>query len=223
MYPSTEQLAEVIKTAREQAAQTVNPEPLLSKPNNLALMKWYQNQIKWAEEQIAALEAQSGIESTCSPGCSACCRQMIWTARAEVDIIKTFMQRLPQEVIQAVYERSSRHAAVVAGEFGTAVMARMTFNDPETRRRYYALNIMCPLLDEHGRCTVYPVRPSNCWAFRSYGDPGECHENQAPPHALHYSDLESKVVLDNLYKVKKPRSEAALLSAALVESLRDLL
>lgn len=220
MYPGADILAEIIKTAPEKAAALAIPEPLQHKPNQLALMKWYQKQVVWAEGQIDSLESDFKLKSSCTPGCSACCRQMIWAARAEVDIIKAYLNNQPAETVKNILEQCSRQAEILLDEFGTVTMGPMTFNAPETRQRYFALNLKCPLLNDEGLCAIYPVRPSNCWAFRSYGPPEECQNNMAPPCAIHYRDIERLVVVDNLYKAKKPRSDNTLLPAALLQALK---
>lgn len=222
MYPPKELLNELIEQAPKAAAELEYPDPLSYKPNNLALMKWYQKQVIWAEQQIDSLEKQFGVSASCYNGCSACCRQMIWTTRAELDILKVYIQTLDQSVIKEIYDRALVSSAILEKELGSTTVARMTFNSREMQEQYYNLNLKCPLLNTEGSCTVHPVRPSNCWAFRSYGDPRECTDNLAPSMAVHYKDLEIKVIVDNLYAVKAPKSEITLLPAALAAILKEL-
>ncbi len=223
MPATREQVDALIALAGSPTGMGTGPDKLDGRPNNLALMKWYQKQAAWADHKIDRLEKLSGIKATCKPGCSSCCRNMIWSTRVELDIIKAYLQKADMHEVRAVYDRSVRSARVIIEAFGSATVARNTFNSQEMREKYRSMDIMCPLLDENGLCTVYPVRPSNCWAFRSYGEVHECAESLAPPLAIHYKELEQAIVVDNLYQARPPKNETTLLPEALKQALADML
>jgi Fe-S-cluster containining protein len=112
-----------------------------------------------------------GLPVSCRKGCAACCRYLVRISVAEALRIREVVAGLPEDHRERVLSRSAeiREAAGLAGltvdlERGLVVhrddpgeAARME----GLARRYLALDLPCPFLDE-GACSIYSDRPASC-------------------------------------------------------------
>lgn len=119
-------------------------------------------------------ERSHGRESSCRPGCGACCRQLVALSVVEAQGLAELVATLPPERQDVIRERFRR--AVTTLERAGLLDAR----DPAGNRqlvarhmgsveasvrdlghRYFAQQIACPFL-EHEACSIYEDRPSVC-------------------------------------------------------------
>lgn len=90
---------------------------------------------------------QHAAESSCRPGCDACCYQVIEVTRVEVDVILDALAG--REGVDALRE--------LAGEAARRSRQLTGMN----RSQYWAETIPCLLLRAH-QCRAYNVRPIGC-------------------------------------------------------------
>jgi Fe-S-cluster containining protein len=105
------------------------------------------------EEKVRSDEHSLGPLLACAAGCSFCCHVHVETTAPELLAIAGFVRRtLAPHALTSLRERLTQRVAVAG-----------TLSD-EAR---WAARVPCALLDEQGRCSVYPVRPLRCRAFHS--------------------------------------------------------
>ncbi len=194
-------------------------------PNPLTLSKWYAEEIKWANSQIDFVEKKNDAICTCTKGCHACCRQVIMISSAEILAIKPYLAGLTREQRKALFSKTSEICKKLK-ENGIDDSNILYLGEEaciNIQKRYFDLNIECPLLDKTGACSIYPVRPSLCWSYRNYGDPKECDKSYSVETTIKYEDWE-KIIFDRLLIVKKPsRKGMGMLPNALLELLKEMI
>jgi Fe-S-cluster containining protein len=164
-----------------------------------------------AEVTAASLEkvAEAGEEVSCRAGCAACCRQLVPIATIEATALRDLLDRMPAE-----------RAAVIRKRFATAVeqMERAGLLDkkqPRGRshlvyadarpgegnwenvsRRYFALQIACPFL-ENESCGIYADRPLICREYNVVTPAEYCAtldpRTRAIPWPVRMSEVMAKV------------------------------
>ncbi|MGE0491935.1 MAG: YkgJ family cysteine cluster protein [Vulcanimicrobiota bacterium] len=107
----------------------------------------------YAEELIDQAAKRYYPPLACSQGCSYCCHLPVSVSVAEVVAVLDYVQEnFSADEREALRQRvAQRYQEVVE------------LSDQERKHT----NIRCPLLDEAGRCSVYPVRPLACRGFNS--------------------------------------------------------
>ena len=127
---------------------------------------------------------QRGQAASCTPGCTACCRQLVVISPIEALAIAQFTRthrsvasRLPNALtawearIAAAEELSRQMDGFDAadGYVSGADGGRLEFS-------YWREQIPCPFLD-NGHCSIYPVRPFACREHYVTSDPRRCAED----------------------------------------------
>lgn len=140
-----------------------------------------------ATDAVLSRAADRGEAVSCKPGCAACCRQLVAVSTVEAAHLASLVQAMPRARRSEV---AGRFAAAVeklkAAGFlsdrtpasGGAFVARPVEGGPEAirrdlSRRYFALQIACPFLDD-GNCTIHPERPNVCREYHVTSPPEEC-------------------------------------------------
>lgn len=107
----------------------------------------------YAEELIDEAAERYYPPLACSQGCDYCCHLPVSVSVAEVVAVLDYVQQnfsAPRR--EALRQRvAARYQDVVE------------LTDEQRKHT----NIRCPLLDDDGRCSVYPVRPLACRGFNS--------------------------------------------------------
>src|SRR5690606_3428059 len=107
-------------------------------------------------------------------------------------VILNYIERnYDYETVKAIKQRINDVAERLDAELGPAPrnvseMKYLVNHQEEIKSDYFALQLPCPLLNEQQECMVYPVRPSPCWSYRSYGDPNVCDTTFDVPHTINY-------------------------------------
>lgn len=125
-------------------------------------------------DRFDSLAANLGTTSTiknqkkqiaCAAGCSHCCSLYVSATASELLLIEGYIAAQPADVQKAIQQR---FAAAVPRARGKSMVQRAT------------QRITCPMLDESGRCRVYPVRPLTCRAYVSF-DVAQCKADEERP------------------------------------------
>ncbi|MCY9708336.1 YkgJ family cysteine cluster protein [Paenibacillus alvei] len=179
---------------------------------------------------IDKTEANIEIESTCRKGCAACCSHSILVNGFEVEVILNYIERnYDYETRKAIKQRINDTANRLDATLGPAPrntneLKNILEHEEEIKTNYFELQLPCPLLNEQQECMVYPVRPSPCWTYRSYGDPDVCNTTFDVPHTINYIGHEE------YYSVVKAKSidagtitnrKSYVLAGFLPQKLRD--
>jgi Fe-S-cluster containining protein len=171
-----------------------------------------------ATDAVLSRAADRGEAVSCKPGCAACCRQLVAVSTVEAAHLASLVQAMPRARRSEV---AGRFAAAVeklkAAGFlsdrtpasGGAFVARPVEGGPEAirrdlSRRYFALQIACPFLDD-GNCTIHPERPNVCREYHVTSPASECARLHDP--------------LNLVRKIESPVDTGAALSATAAEFL----
>jgi Fe-S-cluster containining protein len=164
------------------------------------------------ENYQASILSHNDYSSTCKAGCSCCCNHWVEDVNSfEATIIcdyisKNYPERIP-EIIK-ICESDSK----------TLEHLERTMNaHPDVARTpeeqldqtdlllsiFYQFKLPCPLLDQNGMCTIYPVRPITCRIYMSFSDPSQClpeyiNEDDIPTYLLDAQEEVSEL-LDELH------------------------
>lgn len=190
----------------------------------LSLFDVYQQETVAANDKVIS----------CKPGCSVCCCH--WAediGSFEMAIIGDYIRKnMPERIEEIVnicrddtetinkldtivkIKREEFSALGNPGDFDQTFMLLSAF---------YQLGRPCPLLDENGACSIYPVRPITCRIYMSFSDPALCapdkiNEGEVVTYVLDFLE-EANVLLDRLHVKFLNGKKHTALRAALVEEL----
>ncbi|HTH18171.1 MAG TPA: YkgJ family cysteine cluster protein [Magnetospirillum sp.] len=96
------------------------------------------------QEQMAAIQ--------CGAGCYQCCHQLVGVTVAELELVKSAVDTLPEPVRSATRARIADMAQRGSGL---------------DQAGWWQAKLRCPLLDDEGRCQVHAARPLPCRAMNS--------------------------------------------------------
>jgi Fe-S-cluster containining protein len=146
------------------------------------------------DRELEALAAR-GVTASCSRGCAACCRQAIFTTRAEAETIVEWLQATwSAEQIEALKSRirdwlrwyRTEYRALVDG--GMRAPVAMLEHGP-----------FCVALIDRA-CSLYPVRPMACRIHFVSSPPDACASHE-DPRAVELSSI-SRVTQPSLLKIR---------------------
>lgn len=127
----------------------------------------------------------SGITVVCSEGCSLCCCHWVEDVNSfEAAVISRYLKRYyPDKVgdviksfvedtevfdsLRVVVDEKAAEYSSFPDEIGDRYELLLSC--------FYQLERPCALLDEKGRCVVYPVRPLSCRDYINLRDSEVCH------------------------------------------------
>ncbi|MBD3344302.1 MAG: hypothetical protein GF401_04485 [Chitinivibrionales bacterium] len=122
---------------------------------------------------------------TCTKGCAWCCYHWVEDVYSfEAEIIADFLKTSRNHDLPALREqlRDDEAALVDLDNLVEKKLADSPYAgelDDNDRidlllASYYQLKRPCPLLDDNGACTIYPLRPLTCRIYVSFFDPRHC-------------------------------------------------
>jgi len=218
---NNEALGRLLKVSREKMMKARPPQPVPKLSDSQAFYKWYKDEILWVDSQIDSVEESCGVKNSCCKGCSSCCYQPIFVTPVEMLGIRQHLENLGRKEQEKLME-------IVLGVCNriteSGIERDINKIDSETEiirlmNDYFKLGISCPLLSADKECLVYEVRPTNCWSYRMYGDPGNCAISFNPEYGIKFDDWEY-LVLNRLFEIKPEENDGLLL---LPFALKDLL
>lgn len=124
-------------------------------------------------EEAQALEVSRLVEQgkvpSCQKGCAACCRMLVPLSAPEAFAVRDWVRSRPAEQQGRIIARftETRVQLLAHGiwqqlsELCEAVDQASDEALDEVNRRYYALRMACPFLEEE-TCTIYDERPAAC-------------------------------------------------------------
>jgi len=101
--------------------------------------------------------ARTEVSIPCADGCSACCFDVAWAVKPEVDEIAERVRSMPTAKRARVLERTRQW---LAGMRAAGLDPDDTWPDLRT---YHRAHLACPLLEDN-RCLTYDLRPMSCRA-----------------------------------------------------------
>ncbi|MEC1723082.1 YkgJ family cysteine cluster protein [Schinkia azotoformans] len=191
-------------------------EPLpndLNKPQKF--INWYKKEIEWVSEQIFKVEEAIETYSTCKKGCNACCYLPIIISDIEAKAISYYVKnniknrRLIKEQVSRACEKIEKLDNTLIHNLNNRFWKYDNEQEIKYRNQYFNAKIPCPMLDEEGGCSIYPIRPSVCWAHKAYGDPEECKVSTEVSHAIHFSSYEG-MITKRMFAIVKSRNNVSL-------------
>lgn len=124
-------------------------------------------------EEAQALEVARSVEvgktPSCSKGCAACCRMLVPLSSPEALALGQWVRSLPSEQQARISKRFAEAKAQLLShglwkklsELGDTSTPPNDDEVEEVNRRYYALRMPCPFLEDES-CTIYDERPVAC-------------------------------------------------------------
>lgn len=215
---TSEQYIRLLYVSIQKAAMYVPKQEIPQSPNPLKLSKWFCKEISDYMAQIDAIEQECGVKCVCSKGCAHCCKQLIAISMSEFLAMQPILDNLPREKRLKLKEEAIKQN-IILKENGIVTMCSTSNIDIyEYQKKYFDLQLKCPLLDENNSCLVYEVRPFNCSTYRNYGSPEDCKKDCSVHTVAKYDDWES-VGLKRLYSARKPDRYIWILQDLLVRYL----
>jgi Fe-S-cluster containining protein len=121
-----------------------------STPTQL-ILEDFLNQVE--SDLSTGLKASDGGMIACSAGCGSCCRVNVATLRPEAHNIAAYLRRTRTAAeLDQLDQRMRQLLVVISG-----------LDDDER----IATHQPCVFLDQHGNCSIYPVRPILCRSITS--------------------------------------------------------
>ena len=124
-------------------------------------------------EEVQALEvtrlAEQGRVPSCKKGCAACCRMLVPLSAPEAFAVRDWVRSRPVEQQGRIIERfAETKVRLLSSRIWQQLSELCEASDhpgdaalDEVNRRYYALRLACPFLEEEA-CTIYDERPAAC-------------------------------------------------------------
>ncbi len=125
----------------------------------------------------------SGVNATCSEGCSFCCCHWVDDVYSfEAEILSDYIKRNMPEKIPGFIASLKEDTAHL--EYLDKVISEKVTDEGEVPHDldhrevllscFYILKRPCMLVDPEGRCSIYPLRPLTCRIYVSLGNPEKC-------------------------------------------------
>jgi len=126
----------------------------------------------------------SKISIVCSAGCSSCCCHWVDDVNSfEGMIISRYLADNHPDIINSVIKSFRKDAEALTSlqvliDEKIAEYSNVSDDIPDNHELllscFYQLERPCALLDDSGRCLVYPVRPLTCRDYLNLRDPAAC-------------------------------------------------
>lgn len=162
-------------------------------------------------EEAQALEvARMGEEGripSCQKGCAACCRMLVPLSAPEAFAVRTWVRSRPVEQQSRIM---ARFAETKVRLLSTGIWQQLSeLSEASTHsgdeivddvnRRYYALRLACPFLEEEV-CTIYDERPAACRELLVTSPADRCEDLLANPVETISTPLRISTVLGLLWQ-----------------------
>jgi hypothetical protein len=123
---------------------------------------------------FAGVVARHPSAMQCQAGCHGCCQDGLSVSEIEAAAIRAYLASLPSADRHRLQQQVQRHLAARGADPA----------GPESEP--------CALLDERGRCAIYPARPLVC---RSQGLPLVYSASLIPAQALRFSARDGRAIV----------------------------
>lgn len=216
-----EKIIEILYYSAKRADEYEVRREIPKEPNALKLAKWYREEIEEFCAEIDKVEELCGVRCSCEKGCAACCRQLIVISSTEVLVIQNEIDNLSKEqkkdLKRKVLEQCEKleNAGISEQEINSYVV-----NEELLQSKYFKLGLDCPFLNEEKLCSIYSVRPFNCWTYRNYGAKILCENNAFVSEAIKFDDWEH-LGIERMFQARKPKNNLRILQVAIKEYLNN--
>lgn len=159
----------------------------------LEFVEWYRRVINRATMIINEFERETGTVHSCHEACSNCCYQAVEIYDYEALAILTYL-KIKNE--KGVLDNAVSIAGLIEEKLSNSPYNKDRYDEDEIisyRMKYRSLQIPCIFLKDK-KCSIYPVRPTCCVTYYSYGPFEECAEKQLPQYCISYGSVEDWIV-----------------------------
>lgn len=157
--------------------------------------KWYEEVIFQATLMIEDWENLMGVSHACAIGCTTCCSQLIEIYDFELVVIVTYIKT---HALEYIMEKAIPAADFIEHTFGHSHSQNDQLDVKEAfdqKMNYRSHFVPCIFLQDH-TCLIYPVRPSSCANYYSYGHKDDCtKEKQIPKNCRNFDAIEDWIIL----------------------------
>lgn len=163
----------------------------------VAVVTALHGQIDIGVEVRAHSALQAGYRIACSPGCNACCNELIMVALPEAALVAHWLAQHPSE--RAAFVEAYGQWRHGLGDVPERITALIASGDEASHLQLYVeqfqRGVTCAF-NIHGLCSVYPVRPMVCRVAHALDTADYCRgdSHDAPlPSRLSFVPLEQFV------------------------------
>ncbi|MBN1601247.1 MAG: YkgJ family cysteine cluster protein [Chitinispirillaceae bacterium] len=168
--------------------------------------------LKLFDQYQAAILEHNQMTVTCRSGCCCCCNHWVEDVNSfEAAIIYDYILKNIPERIPEIIKTCEKDLQQLEHLEKTMLSHPDVSQTPDDQLDqtdlllavFYQFKRPCPLLDNNGRCSIYPVRPITCRIYFSFSDPSRCepeyiNEDDIPTYLLDTQEEVSEL-LDTLH------------------------
>jgi Fe-S-cluster containining protein len=160
--------------------------PKIKKDFTKEFLEWYQEVISSSYSIINQWEKSVGISHTCCQGCSHCCYHLIEIYGFELLAIMSYIE---DKNLNYILNKAVDIAELIEKKF-----SGYEKDTSDYRMQYRSLSIPCIFL-KNNTCLIYPVRPTSCVTYFSYGSHDGCaRKGVIPKHCKSFGTMEDWIV-----------------------------
>ncbi|WP_349946475.1 YkgJ family cysteine cluster protein [Lacrimispora sp. BS-2] len=168
-----------------------------------ALSAWYKQELNNIDNVINDIEANCKLKTSCTKGCSSCCKQAIYINPAEYEVLKYKLKKLNNsDKIRLKNYAKDICKQIKKMDIPLKLTDASVTEQIEINTKYFELNKSCPFLDSANSCSIYEIRPASCWAYRKYNKSNDCNLSCTPKYGYSYSTLDA-LVTERFYNNSK--------------------
>ena len=162
-------------------------------------------------EEAQALEvvrlAEQGRVPSCQKGCAACCRMLVPLSAPEALAVRNWVRSRSEEEQSRIIARFAEAKVQLLAKGIWQQLSRLCEASDhssdealdELNRKYYALRMACPLLEEE-TCTIYDERPAACRELLVTSPAERCEDLIANPIDTIVPPIQMSTVLALLWQ-----------------------
>lgn len=174
-------------------------QPYISSKQSETIAKIYHNEIIKAEEEMHQFEVEQNLQCQCCAGCDKCCHDLILINAFEGNIIANEVKKMRSYQREPIYRQLEEQEEILNdnGIYLKDVKRLVLMGGREKllelKEKYYKINLPCIFLKDH-KCSIYNVRPTDCWTYRQYYSSEKCETGPSREGAYVFKDKEFSVI-----------------------------
>ena len=159
----------------------------------------YRKMILDAVRNIENNERNANLKCKCKAGCDKCCSDLILVCPDEAVMVVQELITMPDSQVERIRKRTLEQAGILESNGITIknVKEIVDRGNPgeiiELKDKYYNLQLPCVFLEDH-KCSIYSVRPTDCWTYRQYISSENCVKGPAREGCYCYKEYENQFI-----------------------------
>lgn len=168
--------------------------------------------------------AASGVVIACSRGCNACCHLPVMTGEHEAVAIAVWLRDPANAAAKARFLAKYPAWRSALGDRIERIAGTVSPQLEQLAADYFAQHAVCPFNDDHGECTVYPVRPGVCRTAHALDSNERCQGMSGAVSTITHPAVEHTMAAQSgmraaLHETQSARGTSDLLPKAVMRQL----